>query len=347
MKRWTWLGRVAALVVMVSVFSSPGSTGDVPDDPTPTGTQDPSSGSVAQFEGTLTDEKGVVLSGPARATFAIYEFQTGGVVLWEETQNIEVDGQGRYTVMLGTTKPEGLPRELLSGGARWLGVRVEGRQEQKRVQISGPASQPQAPPKNAQRTRTEKKNLKLRRLKLKLDNAFALGREDAPALLIEFTDYECPNCKQFHFLVFEQLKKDFINTGKLRFVSLDLPLQDIHPHAWKAAHAGRCAGEQGKFWEMRHALISAKLRADSFLKLAAEVQLDVPRFEACWKKEKYSKDVHRDMAEARFFDVHGTPTFILGRPVSQGIEGAVFSAGPDYRTFEALIEQVLEEGRTQ
>ena len=67
---------------------------------------------------------------------------------------------------------------------------------------------------------------------------------------MEFTDYQCPYCQRFHVASFPELKRAYIDTGKVRFFSKDLPL-DMHANAMRAAQAGRCAGEQGKFWELR------------------------------------------------------------------------------------------------
>src|SRR5262249_24712376 len=79
--------------------------------------------------------------------------------------------------------------------------------------------------------------------------SYSLGSSDAALTLVEFTDYQCPFCKQFHDTTFQQLKTNYIDTGRLRFVHRDLPL-DFHEHALKAAQAARCAGEQDKFWPM-------------------------------------------------------------------------------------------------
>ncbi len=78
----------------------------------------------------------------------------------------------------------------------------------------------------------------------------SLGKPDAPLTLVEFTDYECPLCRAFHTETFGTLKTRYIDTGKLRFVSRDQPLPEYHPNAMEAAHAARCAGDQGRFWEM-------------------------------------------------------------------------------------------------
>jgi trimeric autotransporter adhesin len=88
---------------------------------------------LVNFSGKAIDG-GKVITGATGATFAIYSEESGGVPLWLETQNIQADAKGNYIVQLGATKPEGLPLDLFtSGEARWLGVRVNGGEEQPRV----------------------------------------------------------------------------------------------------------------------------------------------------------------------------------------------------------------------
>jgi len=89
---------------------------------------------LVNFSGRAADAQGKALSGIAGVTFAIYKDQNDGAPLWLETQNVQADARGNYTVQLGATKPDGLPLELFSSGeARWLGVRVNGGEEQPRV----------------------------------------------------------------------------------------------------------------------------------------------------------------------------------------------------------------------
>ena len=83
---------------------------------------------------------------------------------------------------------------------------------------------------------------------------YALGRPDAPLTMVEFTDLQCPFCRQYMLTTFDEIKKNWIDTGKLRYISRDFPLE-FHPQAMPAARAARCAGEQGKFWEMRLGLM--------------------------------------------------------------------------------------------
>ncbi len=89
---------------------------------------------LVNFSGRATDSQNKPISGAAGVTFAIYKDQYDGAPLWIETQNVQADGKGNYSVQLGATKSEGLPLELFaSGEARWLGVRINGGEEQPRV----------------------------------------------------------------------------------------------------------------------------------------------------------------------------------------------------------------------
>src|SRR5579864_6818164 len=89
---------------------------------------------LVKFSGALRDEAGHPKPGIAGVTFALYKEQTGGSPLWLETQNATGDSKGNYTILLGSTKPEGLPSDLFtSNEAQWLGVQVEGQAEQPRI----------------------------------------------------------------------------------------------------------------------------------------------------------------------------------------------------------------------
>src|SRR5580692_3090878 len=89
---------------------------------------------LVRFGGTVKDLNGSPLTGVVGITFAFYSEKTGGAPLWLETQNATADSTGHYTVLLGSTKPEGLPSELFtSEQARWVGVQVSGQPEQPRV----------------------------------------------------------------------------------------------------------------------------------------------------------------------------------------------------------------------
>lgn len=77
-----------------------------------------------------------------------------------------------------------------------------------------------------------------------------LGRDNAPITMVEFSDLQCPFCLRFFKDTFPQLKKDYIDTGKVQFYFRHLPLTQLHPMAMSFANAAECANDQGKFWEM-------------------------------------------------------------------------------------------------
>src|SRR4029450_13773784 len=73
------------------------------------------------------------------------------------------------------------------------------------------------------------------RLKFEIGDAPVLGAREAPVTIMEFTDYQCPFCQRFHLATFALINRDYISSGKVRFVSRDLPLTEIHPHALRAS----------------------------------------------------------------------------------------------------------------
>jgi protein-disulfide isomerase len=76
-----------------------------------------------------------------------------------------------------------------------------------------------------------------------------LGAPQAPLTLVEFSDYQCPFCRKFSETALRALKRDYIETGRLRYVFRDFPLDRLHPHARKADEAAYCAGDQGQYWQ--------------------------------------------------------------------------------------------------
>src|SRR5437660_1212643 len=89
---------------------------------------------LIRFGGVVRSSVGKPLRGTAGITFTLYKDQSGGAALWLETQNVPIDASGRYNVLLGATKTDGVPIELFTTGeAQWLGIRVENQEEQPRV----------------------------------------------------------------------------------------------------------------------------------------------------------------------------------------------------------------------
>jgi protein-disulfide isomerase len=183
------------------------------------------------------------------------------------------------------------------------------------------------------------------KLTLDIGNAPVLGKADAPVTIMEFTDYQCPFCQRFHLATFALLKRDYIDTGKVRFVSRDLPLVQLHPHALRAAQAARCAGDQGQFWQLRDQLQRSgdALELSNLLDYAGKLNLDVASFRTCVENEKYRKAVEQDTQQALAVGVNATPTFIIGKSTAAGVNGELVSGAVPYEIFTAKLKALLGE----
>ena len=179
------------------------------------------------------------------------------------------------------------------------------------------------------------------RAKVAVDGAFSIGSKDAPITMVEFTDFQCPFCQRFHSSTFGDLKKNYIDTGKVRFVSRDLPL-DFHPNAMQAAQAGRCAGEQGQFWPMRDRMAGnpEQLDMNHLLTYAQDLKLNVDTFRACVESGKYKDAIQKDIQEAVRIGANGTPSFVVGKSVSDGVDGELVIGAMPYQVFDQKFKEL-------
>jgi len=174
-------------------------------------------------------------------------------------------------------------------------------------------------------------------------DAPTLGRADAPVTLVEFSDYQCPFCQRFFATTLPALKKDYIDTGKLRFVYRDFPLE-MHPHAREAAVAAHCAGEQGKYWEMHDALFQyqAALAPAQIAERARALGLDSSRFDQCLTSGRHTASIERGLADGAAAGVQGTPGFVVGKTQpGDTIQGTPIRGAQPLETFRRIIEQLL------
>jgi protein-disulfide isomerase len=175
------------------------------------------------------------------------------------------------------------------------------------------------------------------------DEAFR-GDSRATVAIVEYADFECPYCGQYAQEVYPQISKDYIDAGKVRYFFRDLPLP-IHPHAMIAARAARCAGEQGKFWEMHDSLYARQtaIRDVDMPSRAQELGLDATKFSECLSSDRYADEINKNSAEAQKMGIQGTPTFFIG---AAGANGEVTNlkmivgAAP-YDAFKSAIEDSL------
>ena len=181
-------------------------------------------------------------------------------------------------------------------------------------------------------------------VKLANVTGYVLGKADAPLTMVEFTDLQCPFCRQFHTQAFEQIKKEYIDTGKLRYISRDFPLDSIHPYALAAARAARCAADQGKFWDMRHAILvnNATLNNDVFATFAGDLKMNVNTFKTCTADaSKFQADIQKDLSEGNAVGIQGTPSFVIGKTSANGLDGVRFVGAQPYAQFDAKLKELL------
>jgi protein-disulfide isomerase len=167
-----------------------------------------------------------------------------------------------------------------------------------------------------------------------------LGKSDAPLTLVMFTDYQCTFCSRFENQTLPEIKKQYIDTGKLRFVVRDLPLP-FHPNAPKAAEATYCADEQGKYWELREKLVSNSDKLDIKLlpDYAKMVGLDVEKFSACLESGRYGDKVKASVDLAGKAGISGTPSFVIGRSKGDMMDGVTMVGAQPFAAFDQKLKE--------
>ena len=173
------------------------------------------------------------------------------------------------------------------------------------------------------------------------------GADDARVTLIEFSDYQCPFCARHTRTVLPQLEKEYVNTGKVRYVLRDYPMESIHPQAPKVHEAAHCAGDQDKFWEMHGQLFAnqANLQTEKLSIYALRIRLtDLAAFESCLQSGKYTDSVEASVSEGMKAGVRGTPSFLLGITDTNGSVQAVklIQGAQPYAVFQQAIDELLE-----
>jgi len=180
-------------------------------------------------------------------------------------------------------------------------------------------------------------------MKVLADDDPLKGDKNAPVVIVEFSDFQCPFCRRFYIQTLSQIEKEYVDTGKVLFVYRDFPLNSIHPAAQKSAEAAECADEQGKFWEFHNALFDEQNKqgagtvdynVDDIKTWASTVQgLDTAKFNECLDSGKYEQEVNKDFQDGVNAGVGGTPTFY--------INGQEVSGAQPFSVFKQVIDQQL------
>jgi protein-disulfide isomerase len=173
------------------------------------------------------------------------------------------------------------------------------------------------------------------------------GNQDAPITIVEFSDFQCPFCSKFFRETLSQIEANYVDTGKVKFVYRDLPLEGIHPNALIAHIAAECADKEGKFWDYHDALFEKQAEwqrlasTEINVKLteyATAMGLDDSDFESCLKDQSVAKEVRDDALDAGKYGATGTPTFFIG---NEKIGFTKLVGAQPYSSFQLTIDPKL------
>jgi len=168
-----------------------------------------------------------------------------------------------------------------------------------------------------------------------------LGDENAPVTIIEWSDYECPFCKRFYDQTLPQIKSQYVDTGKVKFVYRDFPL-GFHQNAHIEAEAAECARDQvgnTAYFKYHDEIFKRTtsnglgIAVDQLPVIAKDVGLDVDEFNTCLNSGKFKSEVDKDLQEGSAVGIQGTPGFI--------INGKLVSGAQPFSVFQQVIEAEL------
>jgi protein-disulfide isomerase len=170
------------------------------------------------------------------------------------------------------------------------------------------------------------------------------GEPSALVTIVEFSDFQCPNCGRFARNTAPQIVQEYIETGKVNMVYKHFPIRG--PHSITASLASQCAGDQDKFWEFHDMLFnnqeaegSGWASAENMKKFASELGLDREVFDSCLDSEKYRSLVEDDFTFAREIGATGTPTFVIVKSDGSKPEG-ILGAQP-FSSFKAVLDKKI------
>lgn len=179
-----------------------------------------------------------------------------------------------------------------------------------------------------------------------------LGQKDAKVTLVEFSDYECPFCKRHFDQVYPQLKKDYIDTGKMKLIFRNYPLPFHDPMATYEAQAALCARDQGgdsTYFKIHDEMFKQTtsngtgLTKEKVAQIATTVGLNANSLTSCVDSNKYKEVITKDIVDGSAAGVNGTPTFVIGKSDASGtINGSIVVGAQPYSAFQQIIDPLLK-----
>jgi protein-disulfide isomerase len=185
-------------------------------------------------------------------------------------------------------------------------------------------------------------------LMLRLGGNPEIGAADAKLVIAEFSTFQCGYCKRHYSQTMPRLVAELVDTGQVRYVFFDYPVESDQPIAREAAEAGRCANDQGLYWELREHLFqnANRLQTETLTSQARIPGLDVMPFEDCMETGQFSAAVANDLTRARTLGIRGTPSFLIGFAVDDGANVKVvkrITGAQPYAVFADAVDELLPE----
>jgi len=170
------------------------------------------------------------------------------------------------------------------------------------------------------------------------------GDPAAKIAIIEYADFECPFCGRYKHETYPQIVDNYVKVGTVKYFYRDFPL-GFHENALPAARAARCAGEQGKFWEMHDSIFADQkaITNKDILDRAKALGIDNDKLKECMASTRYVDQINKDIADAAKMEIGGTPTFLIGTIEPDGnvaIKKTIVGAYP-YDAFKSAFDELL------
>ena len=188
---------------------------------------------------------------------------------------------------------------------------------------------------------------KVQSISVSTDDDPVRGNQDAPITIVEFSDFQCPFCARFQIQTLPLILEQYVETGKVKFVYRDFPIQNSHPNAMPAAAASECAHEQNKYWEYHDILFENqgvwnKVEVTSaitvFKEFAAELDLNQDQFNNCLDSGKYIEEINNDLKDGRNYGITGTPGFFIGNEETGFVK---LNGAQPFEAFKSIIDSQL------
>lgn len=184
-------------------------------------------------------------------------------------------------------------------------------------------------------------------ISISIDDDPIRGDQNAPIIIVEFSDFQCPFCARFQVQTLPLILEQYVDTGKVKFVYRDFPIQNSHPNAMPAAVASECAHEQDKYWKYHDMLfenqgvwnkVETASAIEIFKEFAIKLDLNQEQFNSCLDSGKYIEEISNDLKDGRNYGVTGTPGFFIG---NEDIGFVKLNGAQPFEAFKSVIDSQL------